>query len=64
MDAGVTAMFDEIVVEPGANIAIRGILSVERDPTASSERGYRDDAPTIVHLVGSPSTSLTILRIW
>jgi hypothetical protein len=57
--AETSAQFDEIIVEPGAKISLRGRISVERDAASTAERGYRDDAPTKVRLV-----SPVVLRVW
>lgn len=59
-DAG----FDEIVIAPGATVVIRGMIRVERDHGAGGERGYRDDAPTVTRLVGTPDKPLTIKKTW
>lgn len=56
--------FDEILIEPGSKVTIRGIVSLERDPDSTAERGYRDDAPTTIRLVGDASRPLTLLKIW
>ncbi len=56
--------FDEIVIEPGSKVSLRGVVTLERDPDATAERGYRDDAPTTIRLVGDASQPLTLLRIW
>lgn len=62
--AQAAAAYDEIVVEPGAKVTIRGIVAVERNLEAAGERGYRDDAPTTIHLRGQPSKPVTLLRLW
>lgn len=56
--------FDEIRIEPGAKVTMRGIVTLERDATAINERGYRDDAPTSIRLVGRADKPLTLLKIW
>ena len=58
------AGFDEIVVEPGATIVVRGMIRIDRDIASTAERGYRDDAPTLVRLVATPQTPVTISQIW
>lgn len=58
------AAFDEIVIEPGAKVTIRGIVAIERELDAKGERGYRDDAPTTIHLVGSPAKPVALLKQW
>jgi len=60
IDADMPASFDEIVVEPGSRITIRGVLAVVRDASAAGERGYRDDIPTTVRL----DAPVTVVRIW
>jgi hypothetical protein len=59
-DAG----FDEIVIAPGVTVVIRGFVRVDRDHGAGGERGYRDDAPTVARLVGTPTKPLTIRKTW
>jgi hypothetical protein len=58
------AGFSEIAIEPGAKLAIRGMLRVELDPSATAERGYRDDAPSRMRLVTDGDTRVTIVRVW
>ena len=57
-------VFDELVIEPGATIKIRGVVLLERDAHATDERGYRDDAPTVVKLVAVEGTPLALLDTW
>ena len=59
-DAG----FDEIVIAPGSTVVIRGMIEVSLDHQASGERGYRDDAPAVNKLVGTPTVPLTIRKTW
>lgn len=58
------AEFDEIVIAPGAKVTLRGIVAIERDLAAAGERGYRDDAPTTIHLVGLPAKPVALLKLW
>ena len=58
------AAYDEIVIEPGAKVTLRGIVAIERDLDATGERGYRDDAPTTIHLVGLPAKPVALLKLW
>ena len=52
--------YDEIVIAPGANVTVRGVIRLERDRAASGERGYRDDAPAVTMLV-SP---ISVTKVW
>jgi hypothetical protein len=58
------AGFDEIVVAPGATAVVRGVIRLEHDHDAKTERGYRDDAPVVTKLVAAPSVILTIQKLW
>lgn len=58
------AGFDEIAVEPGMKIAIRGMVRIEQDPNATAERGYRDDAPTRIRLDRNGDKPITVVRVW
>lgn len=55
----VPVAFDEIVVPPGAKVMVRGIVRAEPDEDPTAERGYRDNAPTALHLAEP-----TVLRVW
>ena len=54
-----TAGFEEIVVEPGDEIAVQGVATVEHPADEPGERGYRDAAKRI-RLVAHPQHPLTI----
>lgn len=58
------AGFDELALEPGRKVAIRGMLRIDLDPHARGERGYRDDAPKRMRLVANGDTPVTVIRIW
>jgi len=59
-----SASYSEVVVEPGAKVTIKGIVALERDHASTDERGYRDDAPTTIKLVGTTAKPITVLKIW
>jgi hypothetical protein len=58
------AGFDEIALRPGTTIVIRGMVKIELDPSSTAERGYRDNVPTVIRLVGGPDAPLTIRDAW
>lgn len=62
--ARAAAAFDEIAIEPGAKVTLCGVVAIERDLAARGERGYRDDAPTTLHLVGLPTKPVALLKLW
>ena len=56
------AGFDELRIVPGDKIRVQGMAIVEQDPTATDERGYREDAPRRIRLVPHAEHPLTIGR--
>jgi hypothetical protein len=58
------ASFDEIVVETGQTVTLRGMIRLVRDEASTDERGYRDDAPTRPALVAAGDEPVTLLRMW
>jgi hypothetical protein len=54
------ASIDEIAVEPGARIAVHGVVQVELDPSNAGERGFREPAPTRTTLRAAPDHPLTL----
>lgn len=64
IDDKLSASYEEIVIAPGRHVTIRGVISVEQDAAAQTERGYRDDAPWIARLVSSEEHKVTISRTW
>jgi hypothetical protein len=63
-DRHASAGFDEIVIEPGKKISIRGMLRIDGDLANTDERGYRDGAPTRMRLVAADTAPVTIQQIW
>jgi hypothetical protein len=51
---------DEMAVEPGQTVTVKGVLRACRDETSTAERGYRDELPTAYELV----EGVTLLRVW
>ncbi len=51
---------DEVIVNAGDRVSVRGVIARERDPDAS-EHGYRD-TPVRLHLAGYPDRPLRIGR--
>lgn len=58
----VTSGFDETRVAPGDRVAVQGMAIVELDPSATDERGYRENAPRKIRLVAHDAHPLTIGR--
>jgi hypothetical protein len=58
------AGFDEIAIEPGAKIAMRGLLRFEVDALAAGERGYREEAPRRMRLLAPGDDAIKVVRIW
>ncbi len=56
------AAFDELRIIPGDKIRVQGMVIIEQDPTATDERGYREDAPRRIRLVPHAEHPLTIGR--
>jgi hypothetical protein len=54
------AGFDEIALEPGTRVRVQGMAIVELDPSAPTERGFRDDAPRRIRVVAHAEHPLTI----
>jgi hypothetical protein len=53
--------FDEVIVEPGMKIVVKGIAQIEVDPAPTGESGFRD-TPTRIRLTGDEARPLTIDR--
>jgi len=59
----VASGFDEARVAPGDRVSVQGMAIIELDPTASDERGYRENAPRKIRLVAHDAHPLTIGRV-
>lgn len=53
------SIFEELVVEPGARVAVQGMAIVETRHDDAGERGYRD-AAALVRITAHPEHPLTI----
>jgi hypothetical protein len=62
--AGATGSFNEVVIEPGARVTLRGMVQLEHDGASIEERGYRDRAPTVARLVPAGAAPVKLLRTW
>ena len=51
---------DEMAVEPGQMVTMKGVLRACRDGTSTAERGYRDELPIAYELVDP----VTLVRAW
>ena len=63
-DSNASAMFDEVVIKPGATISVRGVVTLERELDSATERGYRDDVPVRTCLISAAQQPLQILDVW
>ncbi|HEY5947140.1 MAG TPA: hypothetical protein VIV40_16670 [Kofleriaceae bacterium] len=54
--------FEETTIAVGDRIAVQGMAIIELDPTAPDERGYREQAPRKIRIVGHDDHPLTIGR--
>jgi hypothetical protein len=53
--------FEEVIIEPGAQISVVGTkMLAEVDPASAVERGFREPGPATIRLTGDPAHPLII----